>query len=920
MKTLLRSVIRDRNDDADLLFRNYQALQDANLPCDITEDTVIWKFVQDFTGQYHHVPDVATVRGHFSSTHQLEVVDRVDNIMVQTARYQGDFLRYLEGRIEDRRIRNVAEILREAGRIVEVGITVKEGKEEKLIRGPMQAIRYVMDRGHEIVTPSTGVKLTGDVTADGDAFIREIERIEADPLAGIGQFSGIDQMDRALRGAKRGELWTHTAFTGGMKSTLALNWLYNQAVYYKHSNILYSLEMPYPQVRRILYAMHSFHEKFDDVRKNLGVKRCVPYQKIRDGEMSPAEREFLVQYVVKDFNDPANQYGSIHIEVADPDKSDFTVIDLRNKAELLRAKDPAISMIVVDHAGLMAPRNRQPSTTERLNEVVRDLKRLSMSFDRGAGIAVLNLFQISREGYKAAEKGGGSYNLTHLSYANECCKYSESLMFSRGLLPICESVVGDRVWSASGWKPVLAVFPKGSRPTWLLATNRGAEFECTENHRVRVLRDEQIDWEYVGNLRAGDYVLGTRGDYPFATDVPKLDAPWGSTTHMTLDLAYLLGAWHGDGRVRPNSVGFTGNRSEQALEDRIADTLERVHGGKKASRYHAQSRPGSFDLELYDTDFKHWFEGVAGDRGVAIPRSILQSPKSFVLAFIQGLFDTDGWITNQGVLGVKMARKSEGLLRGVQTLFTALGYDSFLSARSDTLATTGKTYSSVTLRLRGRESLIKFASDIQFTEKAKAERLNSLAACPTKDKRVYPVSDAFMRVYRAVFPRQHSKKGENQDRQPLWKSVGVAKSRRLVSHGDIEALLQAASARGVNGPDVDLLATVLRLHVVKIVSCSPTGREEQVWDIEVDGDHEYQAGPLLSHNCERSSDIVTAAWIDEELRSKNVLRLQCLKSRDDKPFDPFYAGVVFDCRRIHTAYDITIERAQQAGNEIDLGV
>ena len=71
MKTLLRSVIRDRNDDADLLFRNYQALQDANLPCDITEDTVIWKFVQDFTGQYHHVPDVATVRGHFSSTHQL---------------------------------------------------------------------------------------------------------------------------------------------------------------------------------------------------------------------------------------------------------------------------------------------------------------------------------------------------------------------------------------------------------------------------------------------------------------------------------------------------------------------------------------------------------------------------------------------------------------------------------------------------------------------------------------------------------------------------------------------------------------------------------------------------------------------------------------------------------------------------------
>jgi hypothetical protein len=493
-------------------------------------------------------------------------------------------------------------------------------------------------------------------------------------------------------------------------------------------------------------------------------------------------------------------------------------------------------------------------------------------------------------------------------------------MFSRGLLPICEAVVGDKVWSASGWKPVLAVFPKGSRPTWLLKTDRGAEFECTENHRVRVLRDEQIDWEYVGNLRVGDYVLGTRGDYPFAADVPMLDAPWGSTTHMTLDLAYLLGAWHGDGRVRPNSVGFTGNRSEQALEDRIAGALERVHGEKKVSRYHAQSRPGSFDLELYDTDFKHWFEGVAGDRGVAIPRLVLQSPKPFILAFLQGLFDTDGWINKQGVLGVKMARKSESLLRGVQEVLTALGYDSSLTVRSDVLDATGKAHSSVTLRLRGRDSITKFASEIQFTETTKAEKVADFASATMMDRRMYPVSGAFLRLYRETFPSNHSKKGENQDRAALWKSVGVAKTKRLVSHGDIEALLKSANARGISGPDVDFLTSVLRLHVVKIVSCSPTGREEQVWDIEVDGDHEYQAGPLLSHNCERSSDIVTAAWIDEELRSKNVLRLQCLKARDDKPFDPFYAGVVFDCRRIHTAYDITIERAQQAGNEIDLGV
>jgi hypothetical protein len=64
------------------------------------------------------------------------------------------------------------------------------------------------------------------------------------------------------------------------------------------------------------------------------------------------------------------------------------------------------------------------STTDRLNEVVRDLKRLSMSFRRGQGIAVIALFQIGRRGYQEAQKkrektGVATYDLTHLSYANE---------------------------------------------------------------------------------------------------------------------------------------------------------------------------------------------------------------------------------------------------------------------------------------------------------------------------------------------------------------------------------------------------------------------------------------------------------------------------------------------------------------------
>jgi hypothetical protein len=452
MKSLLRSTFAAQiADDKELLLRNYQALKDSGLGFEVVEDTVIWQYVQDFVTAHQHVPDFTTVRSHFEYIKEPELVDRCETLSGLPTKTRGDFLRSLEGHVQERKTRQVVEILKEASRIVQTGIVIEEGKETRNLRGPLDAVKYIMDRGHDIVAPSTGVRLYGDVTADGDKVQAEYDRVEADPLAGIGQFTGIAQIDNTIRGAKRGELWTHAAFTGGLKSTFMLNWVYNQSVYYRHSSIYFSLEMPYHQCRRILYAIHSAHEKFDEARKHFGLGESLDYSKIRDGNLDMYTDEqlelmdaklraellngridprrpmyrFFKEFVVPDFNNPKNEYGSIHIEVTDPDKSDFTVPDLRSRSELLYAKDPDIAFLGIDHAGLMAPRKWSSSTTERLNEVLRDLKRLSMNFQRGAGIAVVDLFQISREGFKAAEKSDGQYNLTHLSYANEAERSSD---------------------------------------------------------------------------------------------------------------------------------------------------------------------------------------------------------------------------------------------------------------------------------------------------------------------------------------------------------------------------------------------------------------------------------------------------------------------------------------------------------------
>jgi len=460
VKTLLRSTFTARpEDDGSLFYRNVRALESSGLGFDVIEDSVVWKYVRDFVQQHHHVPELATIRSHFEHLHENEVVDRLDALEVTAPLVRGNFLSRLNERVEDQRTQQVGEILKEAARIIETGIVISpEGRkdQEKILKGPQDAIRYVLDRGHDVIMPATGVRLSGDVTADGENVKEEYDRVESDPLAGIGQMTGIEQIDNRTKGAKRGELWTHAAFTGGLKSTFAINWAYVQSVYYQHSSVVFSLEMPYHQVRRLLYALHSRHEKFFDIRNKLGIGRCLEYQRIRDGELDHytddelarmsdedkakllpdstgyprvnpdrPERKFFENYVVPDFNDRSNEYGRIHIEVADPDKSDFTVLDLREKAEMLYSDDPDIRTIFVDHMGLMSPRRWHRSTTENLNEVLRDLKKMAMNFNRGMGIAVVGLFQISREGYKSAVKNDGRYNLTHLSYANEAERSSD---------------------------------------------------------------------------------------------------------------------------------------------------------------------------------------------------------------------------------------------------------------------------------------------------------------------------------------------------------------------------------------------------------------------------------------------------------------------------------------------------------------
>ena len=423
---ILRSILPEKRvgDNEKAMLHNFTSLRESILNFDLPTDRVIYDYIKDFVAQHSHLPNQQTSINFFEANNQFDEADRVRSISSVEPAYRGDFIFLIEKQVEEARLMSLSEIVAQVKEITRSGIEVKEGKKKRILKGARDASKFILREIHDVLTPTFGSRIGGEALGDGDDFFEELQKIKDATVENLPQ-TGLQIIDSAIGGFRRKELYILAGFTGHMKSKTALNWVYNQAVYGGTSTIYFSLEMHYSQCRRAIYSFHSMHPKFRDKRIALGLQQQpnpdvgLDPKAIREGKVSKDEELFLRE-VVQDLKDGIvnGDYGQIFFEVADPDSLDFTVEDLRTKAETLAQKHP-VKLVVVDHALLMSPRRWTPSTTERLNEVIRDLKKTAMGFNRGQGIPILCLFQINREGFRAAEKNDGKYNLTHLSYANE---------------------------------------------------------------------------------------------------------------------------------------------------------------------------------------------------------------------------------------------------------------------------------------------------------------------------------------------------------------------------------------------------------------------------------------------------------------------------------------------------------------------
>jgi len=135
MKTLLRSTfIGAPGDNPDLFLRNYIKLDDSGLHFDLPEDVVVWEFVKQFVRAHNHVPELTTLKTHFSRTNEDTVSERLRVLENIKGFSQGDFDIRLGAKVEERRVREVTELMKDASTILTTGLEVRKGKDKKDIK------------------------------------------------------------------------------------------------------------------------------------------------------------------------------------------------------------------------------------------------------------------------------------------------------------------------------------------------------------------------------------------------------------------------------------------------------------------------------------------------------------------------------------------------------------------------------------------------------------------------------------------------------------------------------------------------------------------------------------------------------------------------------------------------------------------
>ena len=281
---------------------------------------------------------------------------------------------------------------------------------------------------------------------------------------------------------------------------------------------------------------------------------------------------------------------------------------------------------------------------------------------------------IAKEGYK-------------LLSADSCLPEDSKISTIRGLIPIQNICVGDRVYTDNNNKLSLVskIIDQGFQDTIKITTNMGYELEATKTHRIRILNKEgEYIWKDINKIdRNKDYVVIQPRKY-FAQK-KKLTLPKIIFNHfnnkivsvpkiVNTDLAQFMGYLTGDGSLGSQDIKLTLCSQDIDLIKKMELLIEKLF---KIIIDKDKERKGAIDLRIHSKPLLKWLCNIGASKK-SVPKYLWVASFDIIAAYLRGLFEADGSVQSNNLKGgrVSFSTISENLAKEVQQLLLLLNIPS----------------------------------------------------------------------------------------------------------------------------------------------------------------------------------------------------------------------------------------------------
>ncbi len=457
------------------------------------------------------------------------------------------------------------------------------------------------------------------------------------------------------------------------------------------------------------------------------------------------------------------------------------------------------------------------------------------------------------------------------------CLIPETLVFTQdGLLRLDELVpTGDSGWYShdvtvatdDGPRRSRRGFNNGTVSVLRVSTNMGLTLTGTPNHKVKVMTDDGPVWRRLDALEPGDSMIVKLGQH--AGRSQALSRPLRQHGNQVMpdfpraldeEFAFFLGYMAGDGFVARGSsdhrIGVTVAHSSYLMRE-MPVLIRRLFG--EHITIHTLQKPddASVTFALDNRAVKDFLllNGLdkTSSATVGVPRLIRQSPPEIVGAYLRGLFEADGALSHHYP---QLMSSSRRLIDEVASLLIGLGCPVRISQQPESADRYG-TQTVWALRIQsfyglqnwktwvGCDPESRFAPCLDFQPDLTRETAYPL---PAAEYWVGPVLEATQMAQIDARGRGQGKNFRATSPQLRKKLLRYTRGERNLSLSGYALLREGYDEFAHHARPVD------DLWFVTVEQVEPAGAALTL-DIEVEDNHTYLAGGIVTHNSRRGANM-----------------------------------------------------------------